>query len=131
MKKKFDINFLRIIALIAMLAGAIGSLFFMFNAGHKQNSVILITLFTMWVLSPFAGLLMTDRISRRGKVLSRLTLYGLIFVITLGSLICYSGVLGQLGAKAAFKFLVVPFISWLIIVTVILTAGRMSTRKAA
>ena len=57
MKKKFHINFLQILALIALLVGAIGSLIFMFNAGHRQNSIILITFFTIWVLSPFVGLL--------------------------------------------------------------------------
>ncbi len=131
MKNNFNINLLRIMALIAMLVGAIGSLFYMFNAGHKQNSVILIMLFTIWVLSPFVGLLITDKISKRWKVLSRVTLYWLILVITVGSLICYSCAFGQLGAKPAFKFLVVPLISWLLLVTVILIVGRKSTKKAS
>jgi hypothetical protein len=131
MKKIFNIYFLRIMALIVMLVGAIGCLLFMFNAGRNQNSFILIILFTIWVLSPFAGLLITDKISKRWKVLSRVTLYWLILVVTLGSLICYSGAFGQLGAKPAFKFLVVPLISWLLLVTVILRVGRMSTKKVS
>lgn len=131
MGKIFNLNFLRNLALIAILVGAGGSLFFMFHAGHNQSSIILITLFTVWVLSPFAGVLIADRISKRWKVLSRVTLYWLILVISLGSLICYSGAFGHLGAKPAFKFLVVPLISWLLIVTVIPIVSRLSTNKAS
>ena len=105
--------------MIGMVVGAIGSLAFMFNAGRNQKSIILITLFTCWVLSPFVGLLVADRVSKRWTTLSRVTLYWLMLVLTLGSLICYSGAFGQLGAKPAFKFLVVPLISWLLILTVI------------
>jgi hypothetical protein len=129
MRKKFNISFLRIMALIAMLVGAIGSLFFMFNAGHKQNSVILITLFTIWVLSPFVGLLIANKISKRWTVLTCVTLYWLMIVLSLGSLICYSGAFGPVGTKSAFKFLVVPLISWLLIVTVIPIVSRLSTNK--
>lgn len=131
MGKNFNINFLRISALIAILIGVFGSLGFMFYAGHSQKSVILISLFTIWVLSPFIGLLIAYRISKRWNVRTRLTLYWLMIVLTLGSLICYSGVLGQLGAKPAFKFLVVPFISWLLIVTVIPIVIKQSADKAS
>jgi hypothetical protein len=127
MKKTINLNFLRILALIAMLVGAIGSLGFMFNAGHNQNSVILITLFTIWVLSPFAGLLIANKISKRWTVLTRLTLCWLMLVITFVSLISYSSVISPLGTKPAFKFLVVPLISWLLIVTVIPLVSRLST----
>jgi hypothetical protein len=115
--------------LIVMLVGAIGSLFFMFNAGHKQNSIILITLFTIWVLSPFVGLLIANKIIKRWTVRTRVTLYWLMLVLTLGSLICYSGAFGQLGAKPAFKFLVIPLISWLLIVTVIPIANWLSHKN--
>src|SRR5665811_730866 len=119
MKKIFDLNFLRTIALIVMLVGAIGSLGIMFSAGRNQNSVILITLFTVWVLSPFVGLLIANKISKRWTVLTRVTLYWLMIVLTLGSLISYSGAFSQVGTKPAFKFLVVPLILWILIVTVI------------
>jgi hypothetical protein len=131
MKKTINLNFLRILALIAMLVGAIGSLGFMFNAGHNQNSVILITLFTIWVLSPFAGLLIANKISKRWTVLTRLTLCWLMLVITFVSLISYSSVISPLGTKPAFKFLVVPLISWLLIVTIIPLVRRLSNNKAS
>jgi hypothetical protein len=118
----------RMMALVILLAGAAGSLGFMFYAGHGQRSVVLIILFTVWVLSPFAGLLIADRSSGRWTVRSRVTLYWLIIVIALGSLMIYSGFLIPFGTKPAFKFLVVPFISWLLLLTVIL-AGRMAAKK--
>lgn len=130
MKRIFDLNFLRISALIAISIGAVGSLGFMFYAGHSQKSVILIALFTIWVLSPFVGLLIADKISNRWNLRTRLTLYWLMLFLTLGSVICYSGAFGQLGAKPAFKFLVIPFISWLFIVTVIPIVSRLSINKA-
>jgi hypothetical protein len=129
MRKTFNLNFLRILALIVMSGGAIGSLCFMFNAGRNQSSVILITLFTAWLLSPFIGLLIAERISKRWTVLTRLTLYWLMLVLTLCSLISYSGAFSPVGTKPAFKFLVVPLISWLLIVTVIPIVSRMSTSK--
>jgi hypothetical protein len=127
MKKIFNLNFFRVLALIAILIGAVGSLILLFYAGHSQKSVILIALFTLWVLSPFVGVLIADRISKRWTVITHMTLYWLILVITLGSLISYSEIFGQLGAKPAFKFLVIPLISWLLIVTVIPLVSRLST----
>ena len=118
-------------ALIVMLVGAVGSLGFMFNAGRTQNSVILIVLFTTWVLSPFVGLLIANKISKRWKVLPRVTLYWLMIVLTLGSFICYNGAFSPFGTKPAFKFLVVPLISWLLIMTVIPIVSRLSTNKSS
>ena len=112
-------------ALIVMLVGAIGSLGFMFYAGRNQNSVILIALFTTWVLSPFVGLLIANKTSKRWTVLPRVTLYLLMIVLTLGSLISYSGAFSPPGTKPAFKFLVFPLISWLLIGTVIPMARRL------
>jgi hypothetical protein len=130
MGKIFNLNFLRTIALIAVLVEVVGSLCFMFNTGRNQNSVILITVFTVWVLSPFVGLLIANKISKRWTVLTRVTLYWLMLVLTLGSLISYSGAFSPLGTKPAFKFLVVPLISWLLIVTVIRIARRLSHKNS-
>jgi hypothetical protein len=126
MSKILNLHFLRTMALIVMLLGAIGSLGFMFYAGRNQNSVILIALFTTWVLSPFGGLLIADKISKRWTVNTSVTLYWLMIVLSLGSLIIYSGALIPLGRKPAFKFLVVPFISWLLILTVIPIVSRLT-----
>lgn len=130
MKKPFNQNFLRILALIVLLIGAIGSLGFMFIAGRNQNSVILLVLFMIWVLSPFVGLIVAAKISKKWTVLTRLALYWLMLVLSIGSLIIYSGII-PVGTKTAFKFLVVPLISWLLIMIVIPIVIRLSAKKSS
>ena len=119
MKKLTNNNLLRIIALIVLFAGAISSLVLMFNAGHNQKSILLILLFTGWVLSPFIGLFIADMISKNWLSKTRLTIHLLIVFVVLASLIFYSGALNVPGTKPAFKFLIVPLISWVLILIVV------------
>jgi len=118
-KKLSSYNLLRIIAVIVLFIGAIGSLVLMFNSGRDQRSIVLIVLFTGWVLSPFIALFIADMISNRWLPKSRITIYLLILFITLASLIFYSSALKVPGAKPAFKFLIVPLISWVLILIII------------
>lgn len=129
MKNDSTIKILRITALITVLAGAVGSLYYMFNAGRNQSSVLLIILFTGWVLAPFVALMITHVISKPWPVLPRMILYSMMIVLTIGSLVFYSGLLTFPGTKPAFVFLVVPFISLLIIVVVTLII-RSQLRKS-
>ena len=118
-KKLTNYNLLRIIALIVLLVGATSSLVLMFNAGRDQKSILLIVLFTSWVLSPFIGLFIVDIISKRWLPKTHTTIYLLIIFITLASLIFYSGALNVSGTKPAFKFLVAPLISWFLILVIV------------
>jgi hypothetical protein len=127
--RKIGESFLHAIALIIVLGGAAGSLGLMFNAGRNQRSILLIILFTGWVLSPFIGLLVANVISKRWSMSTRATLYFLILFITLGSLVCYSGAFSPPGTKPAFKFLIVPLISWLLIMVVIPIVQKISRKK--
>jgi MFS family permease len=102
-KKLSNYDLLRVIALIVLFAGAVSSLTLMFNAGRNQNSILLIVLFTGWVLSPFIGLFIAHMISKRWLGKTRLTIYLLIIFI----------------AIASFKFLVVPLISWVLILIIV------------
>ena len=124
MKKLLTYSFLRIIALIILVVGAAGSLVFMFNAGRNQSSVLLIVLFTAWVLSPFMALFTSDIFFKRWSIFTRKALYLLMIFITLGSLISYSGVLDTPKTKTAFKFLIVPLISWLLILILLIVVSR-------
>lgn len=119
MKKLTGYNLLHIIALIVLFAGAIGSVALMFNAGRHQKSILLIVLFTSWVLSPFIGLLIADMISKRWLNKTHSAIYLLIIFITLASLILYTGALNVPGTKPAFKFLIIPLISWVLILIVV------------
>jgi hypothetical protein len=113
---------------MVLLAGAVGSLVFMFNAGRNQNSIFLIVLFTIWVLSPFIALLVANVIAKRWSIPIRVSFCFLILFITLGSLISYCGALNLPGTKPAFKFLIVPLVSWVLIVIAISIAVSRSRK---
>jgi hypothetical protein len=128
-KKNATLNLLRIAAIIVALAGSVGSLFYTLHAGRNNKSVLLVMLFTGWVLSPFLVLLVATVLSKRRQVNTRITLYCMVLVITIGCLVAYSGILTPPGTKPAFVFLVAPFLSWLIMAVVILGAAARA-RKA-
>lgn len=117
--------YLRTFAWIVMLLGIIGSLYFMFNTGRNQNSIVLIALFTAWLLSPFAGLFVATKISARWPLAVRSSIYWLMIGLTFASLVAYSGVLMPTGTKPAFIFLVAPLASWIIILIVILITRKL------
>ena len=82
--KPVFLGLLRAAALIAVLAGAVGSVGLTLHAGRHNNSRILLLLFTLWVLSPFVALVWADVVSKRWPVLTRATLYSVMLVLTLG-----------------------------------------------
>src|SRR5689334_23251209 len=83
--------YLRTTALIALLLGAVGSLYFVIDAGRNNNSGLLRGFFVIWVLSPFVALLIANSIAERWLFLIRKTVYWLMLIITVGSLVGYSG----------------------------------------
>ena len=122
-------NSLHKAALTSIFLGLLGSLYFMFNAGNSQKSIILIGLFTFWVASPFAGLFIFNRISNKWSTSIREPIYWLMIILTIITVVAYSGVLKSLNTKPAFMFIVVPFISWLSIATFFLIAKRKLNRS--
>jgi hypothetical protein len=125
-KKKAFINILRALSLTIVIAGAICSLYYMFNAGRNQKSIILIILFTGWVLSPFISFFIANKIFDRFISFARALLYTLIIIITIGSVVTYSGVFDTNQTKPAAKFLIVPLISWVLLAIAILITRRFS-----
>jgi hypothetical protein len=119
---------LRAAALIAVLVGAAGSVSLMLHAGRRKHSPrFLLALFAIWVLSPFAALVLAHVSSKRWSVLTRATLYSVMLVLTLGSLAIYGDVaLGPLSAKTVPVFVIVPPASWLLIAVVISIAALLS-----
>jgi len=130
MKKNFKLSLLRMVALGMVIAGAGGSLVLVLRTGRNNNSVLLISLFVIWVLSPFVALVVAHVISNRWTFISRVTLYSLMIVVTLVSLVSYSGALSPRGTKPAFVFLVVPLLSWILLAVVIWTAKLLSRRSS-
>jgi len=123
------LGLLRGSALILLLAGATGSLALMLRAGRHSHSRLLMTLFTIWVLSPFVALLLANVLSKGWSVLTRGTLYTVILVLSLGSLAIYGvDALRPPKAHAAFVYVVVPLASWLLIATLVPMAALVSRR---
>ncbi len=130
MENNRPFSLLRTIALIALLCGAIDSLYFVINAGRNNSSILLPALFVIWVLSPFIILLIANSISKRWSFLTRKTIYWLMLIVTVGSLIFYSA-FNTPGTKRTFVFLIVPLISWLLIITAIIVTRRLSRKTNA
>jgi len=121
---------LRVTALILVLAGAIASLGFTLQAGHRNKSVVLVLMFVVWVLSPFAALAWANLAANRWATLTQKMLFGLTLVLTLGSVALYADVvLSAPRAQPAFVFLVVPLASWLMIAVAAFISGMLSRRR--
>ena len=123
---------LRAAALIAVLAGAAGSVGLLLRAGQRSPRLLLV-LFLIWVLAPFVALVLAHVVSKRWSVLTRATLYSVMLVVTLGSLAIYGyDALRPRKAQAAFWYVLVPPVSWLLVAIVVpiaaLISGRLSRR---
>lgn len=122
---------LRGAALVAVLAGAGGSLGLTLYAGRHNDSRLLPVLFAIWVLSPFSALVFAHVVSKRWSALTRAALYSVMLILTVGSLAIYGDVaLRPPRAKAAFVFVVVPPASWLLIAIVVAIAALISRRQS-
>ena len=127
-EKTFNTTILRTVALILLVLGAVGSLYFMFNVSRNQKSILLIALFTGWILSPFVGLFLVDKFSKRWTVNIRASFYWLMIILTIVSLVGYSGAFNTPKTKNAFVFLIIPLISWIFRTISILIAQRLSRK---
>jgi len=128
------LRLLHAVAFTAVVVGAIGSVGLMIWVGHRNPSRLLLALFVIWDLSPFIGLVVADMVSQRWPVITQATLYGVMLILTLGSLALYGDVVLRPRPQPAFRFLVVPLGSWLLMIVVVpiaaLISGRLSRRGA-
>ena len=125
------LGMLRVTALVAIVAGAAGSSGLMFLAGSRQRSLVLMALFTGWVLSPFAALAWAGMVSTRWPALTRATLYGGMLVLTVASLLMYGGKVPMPpGSRPAAVFLVVPLASWVLMTLGAIVSAGLSRRGA-
>jgi hypothetical protein len=113
------IGVLRAAALIVLAVGAAGSLVVMFRAGQHTPRLLLV-LFTLWVLLPFAVLLLANIVSKRWSTTTRIMLYCTMVIVSLGSLAMYSGWFDvkPAGSANAFLFIAVPAASLIFIAIV-------------
>lgn len=128
LKRFFSINRMHKMALLAIWIGALCSLALVLYKGRHNDSVLLDLLFSAWVLLPFITLLAAARMAWDWADFARFALYLVMIFISIGSLIGYSGALNSSRTKPAFVFIVIPLISWLLIVIVIPLAISVSRR---
>jgi hypothetical protein len=120
---------LRAAALVAVGAGAVGSIGLMLRAGHPP--LFLRVLFAIWVLSPFVVLIVADMVSTRWSVLTRATLYGVMLVLTVASLAIYGNhAVRPPSSQPAFVYVLVPPVSWLLIAIVVPMAALIAGRRS-
>jgi hypothetical protein len=129
LKTIFTLNLCRIIALAVWAIGAGISINLTLYAGHANKSVLLVGLFLVWVLSPFAAILVAHARYRLGSGMIRITIYCLMLVISVISLLGYSGRLSPPGARPAGVFLIVPLLLWVLMLIVIPVVLSQSRRK--
>ena len=126
-----SLRVLRAAGMVALLAGAIGSVGFVFHYGRRNPSHLLIVLFAIWVISPFVALFAAGVVSTRWPAPTRATLYVVMLVIAAGSLATYGdAALGPPKGQGAFVFVIGPPLSWLLSAVVVSIAvfafGRRS-----
>lgn len=130
------LRILRDVSLFLVIAGAAGSVALILRAGQRTPLFLLI-LFIIWVLSPFAGLLWTNVVSKRWSFLTRVALYCVTLIVTLGSLAMYSEliVVRPVGSANAFVWVVVPPVTWglttIIMALVAFLSRRLSKNAGA
>jgi hypothetical protein len=127
------LGLLRVSALIAGVAGAAGSVGLTLYAGYRVHAPrLLLVLFAMCVLSPFAAVILARVVLKRWPVLTRTTFDSLTLILAGASLAIYSVVACGTPRPKTAIFVVVPPASWLLIAIVPLAAlvsRKLSRRR--
>lgn len=106
---------LRSAARIALAAGAAGSIVLMLRAGSRQRSLLLIALFTGWVLSPFLALAVANLRAPRWPPRVRTALHATMIAVPALCLTLYGMHAVRGVMKPGFVYLVVPGAAWFLI----------------
>ena len=117
--------------LVAVPLAAVASIVFMLQVGG--GSVILLGVFAVWVLAPFAALIAAEVYARRWSSFGQSTIHLVALIVAAVSPLVYGSVaMGPPRPQPAFYFLVVPAASWLLIIITLITAAVTSrkTRSA-
>ena len=112
--------FLRAVGIAAIVAAATAAVNALLNAGERPPPLLFVLLL-LWVLSPFAACALAALRATRWSVPARATLYSVMTMVSVGSLPFYAtNVLRPPGTPAGFVFVVVPAVSWLLMIAVII-----------
>jgi len=95
-----------------VVVGAASTVGLFLRAGQRTPRLLLL-LMAIWVLSPFIALVLASVVFEALSSLTRATLYGVMLIVTLGSLANYGDdAMGHRRPQAAFVYVLVPPASW-------------------
>jgi hypothetical protein len=125
------VTLLRSAALIAIPVGAVGAIALFFRAADHPPP-LLVVLFILWLLSPFALLGWACAVSKEWSVPTQAALYSVTIVVTLASLAIYGNLIAitRAGAPKAAVFVVTAPASWLLIAIVIPLVGAIARKRS-
>jgi hypothetical protein len=106
----------RVVVSAALAGAAVGSLVYMFRVGGRNPSAVLVALFTGWVLSPFVGACVLTIGSKGLSAGRQVSVFFMSLVIATGAVGLYGGAITVVGTRPAFLYLMVPLVSWVLLV---------------
>jgi len=110
--------------ILVMLCG-LGSMACTLYAGHHNRSLLLVSMFAVWVVLPFLGFLSVLRIANRGSTQTATILQAIAMVLCAAALILYAAfALYPQGHHAAAPFLLLPVCSWAVVGAMFFYARR-------
>lgn len=119
------------VARITASVGAVGSEAALLHAGYHGEAhmpVILLVLFTGWVLAPFGAYLMTGNVAKRWTAPVQTALHRVMLLVTLVALTMYGLVVLSPPRRPAVIFLLVPLGS-LVLMSLAVAIGRSRSRN--
>lgn len=122
---------LRIAALIALLAGAAGSVAFMRRAG-QHTPPFLLAIMIAWALAPLVALAWATAVSARWSVPIRWTLCALSIALSIAAVLIYGEIVEVTpkGSAYAARFVMTPALAWLLIGIAVATASVASRSRS-
>ena len=121
---------LRVAALIVMAVSIPVAIGLFLRAGQQTPRLLLLGM-AFWVLSPFAILVWVNVVSKHWPILTRSTVYWVTMLVAIATLAVYGDdALGHRRAQAAFVYVIVPPVSWLLMAVTIPLAAFISRRRS-
>ena len=119
---------LSVISKVATIVSALGSVALLLYMGRRNKSIVLMVLFSIWVLAPFVGsLLLNALIAKRGSAIMRTALHVAMLILAIASLALYADtVLRPPLSQPVFRFVLLPIVSCVLIIIVVVTAEVVS-----
>lgn len=103
-------------AIVVVTTAAIVSAVLTFYAGRRNPSTLLVAVFALWVVSPFAAFAVAHAISSRWSASARKAMSLAMIGVAAVSVAIYAAMAAELlRMKLGAVFLVVPAASWLVV----------------